>query len=139
MSGPETATGGWAKRIERTLDGVVDEGRWREPRPFDARGPAGRLVDEGHEVVSFASNDYLGLSQHPSVVAAAHEALDRWGAGAGASRLVTGSRPVHRDLEEALADWRGTEAAVVFPTGFAANLGLLSALGTRARGSTPTS
>ncbi|MGP8059072.1 MAG: aminotransferase class I/II-fold pyridoxal phosphate-dependent enzyme [Acidimicrobiales bacterium] len=131
MSGPETATGGWAKRIERTLDGVVDEGRWREPRPFDARGPAGRLVDEGHEVVSFASNDYLGLSQHPSVVAAAHEALDRWGAGAGASRLVTGSRPVHRDLEEALADWRGTEAAVVFPTGFAANLGLLSALGTR--------
>ncbi len=77
-------------------------------------------------MVSFASNDYLGLTTHPSVVAAAHEALDRWGAGSGASRLVTGSRPVHHDLEAALADWKGTEAAVVFPTGFAANLSVLS-------------
>ena len=56
-------------------------------------------------------------------------ALERWGAGAGASRLVTGSRPVHRDLEEALAAWKGCEAAVTFPTGFAANLGALSVLG----------
>jgi 8-amino-7-oxononanoate synthase len=80
-------------------------------------------------VVSFASNDYLGLSAHEAVVAAAHAALDRWGAGAGASRLVTGSRPVHTDLEAALAEWNGTEAAVVFPTGFAANLGALSVLG----------
>jgi 8-amino-7-oxononanoate synthase len=80
-------------------------------------------------VVSFASNDYLGLSQHPAVVAAAHEALDRYGAGAGAARLVVGSRPVHSELETALADWKGTERAVLFPTGFAANLGLLSTLG----------
>jgi 8-amino-7-oxononanoate synthase len=77
-------------------------------------------------VVSFASNDYLGLTTHPSVVAAAHAALDRWGAGAGASRLVTGSRPVHHDLEAALADWKGTDAAVIFPTGFASNLSVLS-------------
>ena len=97
------------------------------PAEFDARGPAGAL--EGAPVVSFASNDYLGLSAHPAVVAAAHEALDRWGAGAGASRLVTGSRPVHTELERALADWKGTEAAVCFPTGFAANLGVLSVLG----------
>lgn len=122
--------GGWARRIGARLDQVVDEGRWRDPRSFDARGPAGALVDEGRDAVSFASNDYLGLSLHPAVVAAAHEALERWGAGAGASRLVTGSRPVHHDLEEALAEWRGTEAAVVFPTGFAANLGVLSVLGT---------
>ena len=80
-------------------------------------------------MVSFASNDYLGLSAHPAVVAAAQEALGRWGAGSGASRLVTGSRPVHHELEEALADWKGTEAAVCFPTGFAANLGVLSVLG----------
>jgi 8-amino-7-oxononanoate synthase len=79
--------------------------------------------------VSFASNDYLGLSGHPGVVAAAQAALDRWGAGAGASRLVTGSRPVHSELEHQLADWKGTEAAVTFPTGFAANLGVLCTLG----------
>ena len=67
--------------------------------------------------MSFASNDYLGLSAHPAVVAAARRALTRWGAGSGASRLVTGSRPVHSELERELAAWKGTEAAVCFPTG----------------------
>jgi 8-amino-7-oxononanoate synthase len=102
-------------------------GRWRSPREFDALGPAGML--EGGPVVSFASNDYLGLSAHPAVVAAAQTALTRWGAGSGASRLVTGSRPIHSELERELAEWKGTEAAVCFPTGFAANLGVLSTLG----------
>src|SRR5271168_3817303 len=117
----------WDSRIRAALDRVVDEGRWRAPREFDALGPAGML--EGGPVVSFASNDYLGLSAHPSVVAAAQGALTRWGAGSGASRLVTGSRPIHSALEEELAEWKGAEAAVCFPTGFAANLGVLSTLG----------
>jgi 8-amino-7-oxononanoate synthase len=96
---------------------------------FDARGHDGLLGPDpspARTVVSFASNDYLGLATHPAVVAAAHDALDRWGAGSGASRLVTGSRPVHHDLEAALAEWKGAEAAVVLPTGFAANLSVLS-------------
>jgi 8-amino-7-oxononanoate synthase len=117
----------WNAYIRTSLAQIVDEGRWRSPREFDALGPAGLL--EGGPVVSFASNDYLGLSAHPAVVAAAHDALTRWGAGAGASRLVTGTRPIHGELEQALAGWKGTEAAVCFPTGFAANLGVLCALG----------
>ena len=117
----------WPSRIRAQLARVVDDGRWRTPREFDARGPAGVLEEE--KVVSFASNDYLGLSAHPAVVAAAREALEQWGAGSGASRLVTGTRPIHSELEEALADWKGTEAAVCFPTGFAANLGVLTVLG----------
>jgi 8-amino-7-oxononanoate synthase len=117
----------WTQRIRAQLDHVVEDGRWRSPREFDARGPVGSL--EGTEVVSFASNDYLGLSVHPKVVAAAREALEHWGTGAGASRLVTGSRPVHGELERALAEWKHTEAAICFPTGFAANLGVLSVLG----------
>ncbi len=117
----------WEARIRAQLATVVEEDRWRAPREFDALGPAGVL--EGGAVVSFASNDYLGLSAHPAVVAAAHVALDRWGAGSGASRLVTGSRPIHGELERALAEWKGTEAAVTFPTGFAANLGVLCVLG----------
>ncbi len=117
----------WEERIRTSLDQVVDEGRWRSPREFDALGPSG--VFEGRRVVSFASNDYLGLSSHPAVVVAAQEALARWGAGSGASRLVTGTRPIHSELEQALAAWKGTEAAVCFPTGFAANLGVLSTLG----------
>jgi 8-amino-7-oxononanoate synthase len=103
-------------------------GRWRAPRPFDALGPTGVLTDDPRDVVSFASNDYLGLSAHPAVVAAAHLALDRWGAGSGAARLIVGSRPVHHELEEALASWRRTEAAVVFSTGAAANLGVVPSI-----------
>ncbi|HEY3703022.1 MAG TPA: 8-amino-7-oxononanoate synthase [Acidimicrobiales bacterium] len=119
----------WVHWRDGALAEIGGAGQWREPRTLDAAGPCGRLVDEERPVVSFASNDYLGLANHPAVIAAAHDALDRWGAGAGASRLIVGSRPVHRDLESALAEWKATEAALAFPTGYAANLGLLTALG----------
>jgi 8-amino-7-oxononanoate synthase len=108
---------------------VHEAGQWRAPRDLDAAGPVGTLAPDGRAVVSFASNDYLGLTQHPAVVAAAHAALDRWGTGSGSARLIAGSRPVHHELERALADWKGAEAAVVFPTGFAANLGVLTTFG----------
>src|SRR4029077_15816083 len=74
-------------------------------------------------------NDYLGLTQHPAVLAAAHAAIDRWGTGSGAARLIVGSRPVHSELERELADWKDCETAVLFPTGFAANLGVLTTFG----------
>ncbi|MCB0975911.1 MAG: 8-amino-7-oxononanoate synthase [Acidimicrobiales bacterium] len=121
---------GWSDLIGRRLDAIREAGRWRQYRDLDARGPRGRLVAEERAVVTFASNDYLGLSAHPAVAAAAHEAIDRWGTGSGGSRLITGARPVHRDLEEELADWKGTDRAVLFPTGFATNIGVLSALAT---------
>jgi 8-amino-7-oxononanoate synthase len=117
----------WPQRVRAQLDAVVDAGRWRAPQEFDALGPVGFL--QGRPVISFASNDYLGLTAHPAVISAAGHALERWGTGSGASRLVTGSRPVHAELEHELAAWKGTEAAVCFPTGFAANLGVLSVLG----------
>jgi 8-amino-7-oxononanoate synthase len=101
-------------------------GRWRAPRDVDGSPTGGRVA--GREVVSFASNDYLGLTAHPAVLAAAHGALDRWGSGAGSARLIVGSRPVHSELEAELSDWKGTERAVLFSTGFAANLGVLTTL-----------
>jgi len=121
-----TASRRWAEWVRDETARIHAAGRWRAPRDLDAAGIVGALAPDGRRVVHFASNDYLGLSQHPRVVAAAHEALDRWGAGSGAARLITGSRPVHSELERALAAWRGTEAAVLFPTGFAANLGVLT-------------
>lgn len=127
----DTRPSPWSERIATRLAEVRAEGRWRTVRRFDAHGSRGRLDGDdagAREVTSFASNDYLGLSTHPTVVAAAHEALDRWGAGATASRLVVGSRPPHHDLEDALAAWKGTEAALVLPTGYAANLGVLATL-----------
>ncbi len=118
----------WSRRIDQRLSQVADQGRWRAPRTFDALGPVGWLEDQDSEVISFASNDYLGLTAHPDVVKAAHRAIDQWGSGAGASRLVTGSRPIHSELEAEIAHWKESASAVLFPTGFAANLGVLSVL-----------
>lgn len=117
----------WSEWFTTQETEIKRSGRWRAPRSFDASGPVGIL--EGRTVVSFASNDYLGLTAHPKVKEAAADAAQRWGAGSGASRLVVGSRPVHHELEDAIAEWRSTESAVLFPTGFAANLGLLATLG----------
>jgi len=114
MSGPPA----WDDWAAATAQEIVAAGQWRAPRAFDPSAPDG--------LVSFASNDYLGLTHHPAVIAAAHEAIDRWGTGAGAARLIVGSRPVHHELETELGAWKGTEAAVLFTTGFAANLGVLT-------------
>lgn len=120
----------WTEWVDEQLDVVRASNRWRSPLPFDSLGPLGRLPN-GAEVLSFSSNDYLGLTHHPEVIEAAIAATQRWGAGAGASRLIAGSRPIHHELEVRLSEWRETEAALVFPTGFAANLGLLGTLGSR--------
>jgi 8-amino-7-oxononanoate synthase len=81
--------------------------------------------------LDLASNDYLGLSRHPTVVAAAQAAAGRDGVGAGASRLVTGTRPVHMELEAELAAWLGRDRALLFPSGFQANLAAVLALADR--------
>jgi 8-amino-7-oxononanoate synthase len=94
--------------------------RWRAPRDLDPDGP-----------ITFASNDYLGLTRHPAVIDAAHAALDRDGAGSGSARLIVGSRPLHSELEHELASWKGTTRAALFPTGFATNLGVLTTFGTQ--------
>lgn len=107
----------WDEWSELLAADIHRAGQWRAPRSFDPSDPKG--------LVSFASNDYLGLTRHPAVMQAAHDAIDRWGTGAGAARLIVGSRPVHDELEAELAEWKGTEAAVLFATGFAANLGVL--------------
>ena len=82
-------------------------------------------------LLDLASNDYLGLSRHPKVVAAAQAAAASQGLGAGASRLVSGSRPVHGELEAALAAWLGREQVLLFPSGFQANLAAVGALADR--------
>jgi 8-amino-7-oxononanoate synthase len=82
----------------------------------------------GRRLLSFSCNDYLNLTQHPDVKAAASEALQRYGIGAGASRLVTGNHPLFAELETRLARLKGTQAACVFGSGYLANMGIVPAL-----------
>lgn len=117
----------WNTWAERELAGLRAINRYRETVPFDGDGPEGRVRDR--LLVSFASNDYLGLASHPQVKLAAISAIERFGTGATASRLVVGTRTLHVDLESQLAEWNQTERALVFPTGYAANLGVLTTLG----------
>lgn len=117
MSTPGT-WGDWLaeQATQRDRDGLR---RSLSPRPVD------------DPVVDLAGNDYLGLARHPAVVAAAADAAAAWGAGAGASRLVTGTLQVHTDLEEALAAYLAQPAALVFSTGYHANLSVVTALADR--------
>ena len=82
----------------------------------------------GRSFLNFSSNDYLGLATHPALKEAATRATKKFGAGAGASRLICGSLAPHRELEEALADFKGTEASLSFSSGYAAALGAITAL-----------
>jgi len=81
----------------------------------------------GRRLLSFSCNDYLNLSQHPTIKAAVMTAVQEYGAGAGASRLITGNHPLYAELEARLARMKQTEAAVVFGSGYLANAGIASA------------
>lgn len=109
------------------LDATRDAGLWRELREIEsAQEPA--VVLRGREVLLFCSNNYLGLANHPEVVEASREAAARYGASAGSSRLISGHMRAHRELEERIADWQRVEAALVFSTGYQANIGTITAL-----------
>src|SRR5947209_3930527 len=113
--------------IQARLDEIDELGLTRRMRLVS--GPQGpRVVLDGKPVLLLCSNNYLGLADHPRVRAAAAEAAMRWGAGAGASRLISGTMTIHRRLEERLAAFTGRESALLFGSGFLANTGVLAAL-----------
>ncbi len=91
-----------------------------------AQGPEVRVV--GQKLINFSSNDYLGLTHHPRLREAATAAIAEFGVGAGASRLVSGTQSPHVRLEKALAEWKGTQAALCFSSGYAAAVGTIPAL-----------
>jgi 8-amino-7-oxononanoate synthase len=102
-------------------------GRRRGRRVLESpQGPRVRL--DGRDVVNFSSNDYLGLAYHPALREAAHAAIDRWGVGAGASRLIVGNSEAHEQLEADVSAWLERPAARVFGSGYAANTGVIATL-----------
>lgn len=113
--------------VPGTLETLRRQGLYREPRVLDS-GAGPRVTVNGAEVILLCSNDYLGLAGHPAVQAAAAEAAGQWGAGSGASRLVSGSMTPHQQLEAELAQFKGHEACVLFGSGYLANIGVIAAL-----------
>jgi 7-keto-8-aminopelargonate synthetase-like enzyme len=109
------------------LDALADAGLLR--KPVTVEGPQGPSVRvNGADYLCFCSNNYLGLANHPALIDAAKAATEAYGTGTGASRLVSGSMAIHRELADAVARFKGAEAAIVFPTGYMANVGTISTL-----------
>ena len=121
---------GAAAGIAAGLAAWAREGLRRERRVLDSPQGA-RIVADGASVLNFASNDYLGLAAHPRLLAAAHAALDRYGAGSGASPLVVGHQRAHEEAEARFAAFVRLPRALLFGSGYAANLGILTALADR--------
>lgn len=109
------------------LERLKQEGLYRKLRQVAGQQGATLNVD-GREVLNFSSNNYLGLANHPALREAAKEAIDRYGCGSGASRLISGNMTLHEELEAKIAVLKGTEACLVFNSGYQANIGVLSSL-----------
>lgn len=120
-------TDSFQEKLAGELAGIESADLRRTVREVaSAQGARVRL--EGREVLNFSSNDYLGLANHPALKESAVQAIENFGTGAGAARLISGSQSPHHELENVLADFKGTESALAFSSGYAAALGTIPAL-----------
>ncbi len=114
--------------LDEEIATLKEKGRYRFLRRLSTPQDS-RIVIEGKEVLNFSSNNYLGLANHPEVVAALADCAGRYGVGSGASRLISGHMDVHAELEDAMSRFKGSEGCLTFSAGYMANLGILSTLG----------
>ncbi len=115
------------RRIQQEVETLRAQGRFRWPRELQS-AQAPRAVYDGRLVVNLSSNNYLALVDDPRLKEAAKAAVDQYGTGSGAVRTIAGNLRLHRELEEALARFKATEATLLYPSGFAANAGTVAAL-----------
>ncbi len=113
--------------LENSLQNLKDKGLYRSLKTVEGPQDSEILV-QGRRLINFSSNNYLGLAHHPVLINAAIEATRNYGTGSGASRLITGSMRVHEELEEAIATFKGAEKALLFNSGYHANIGVISSL-----------
>ncbi len=109
------------------LASIKNQGLYRRLSTIGS-AQAPRILKDGRELILLSSNNYLGLTTHPKVKKAALEAIEQYGTGAGGSRLATGNTELYNSLEERIAEFKGTEDALVFSTGYMANIGTISSL-----------
>lgn len=114
-------------QLSGDLEAIHEAGLWRELRAIES-AQTSRIRFDGCEILNFSSNDYLGLAAHAALGQVATEAIERFGVGSGASRLVCGSLNPHHELEVALAGWLDAESALVFSSGFAAAQGAITSV-----------
>ena len=119
--------------IRQSLDTIAAKHRTRALRAVEMRGD-GRLLRDGRELLDLSSNDYLGLARHPLLVERSAEYARQYGAGSGASRLITGTSPQHLAIEAKIAAFKRSEAALIFATGWQANAAVIPALAKAAKG-----
>ncbi len=113
--------------LNKQLDELKEKGLYNTIEPL--QGPNGPEIQiDGRKLVNLSSNNYLGLANHPDLIKVANEATDKYGVGAGAVRTINGTLDIHIELEEALARFKGTEAAIAFQSGFNCNMGAISAV-----------
>jgi glycine C-acetyltransferase len=116
------------ERLEARLAEIQQQHRWKDYRVFDS-GPAARIrTKDARNLLLFTSNDYLGLAAHPRVIDAARTSALQYGAGTASARFICGTTTIHRILEREIADLCGTENALTFTSGWAANVGLIATL-----------
>src|SRR5436853_2036998 len=113
--------------LKNELDALRAKGVFHLPRVLETEQKATVIID-GHEVITLSSNNYLGLTVHPKLREAAIKAIVKYGVGSGSVRTIAGTMSLHTELEEKLARFKHTEASLTFQSGYATNLGVISAL-----------
>jgi len=115
-------------RIDQTLSEIRDQGFWKEERVISSPQGAHVRVPGGGDVINLCANNYLGLADHPSVIQAACQALDRWGFGMASVRFICGTQDIHKELEERISRFLGMDDTILYASCFDANGGLFEAL-----------
>ncbi len=116
------------ERLRKQLDQVRTDGLFKSERVITSPQQADIRVEGGREVINFCANNYLGLANHPGLIAAAHEALDRFGYGLASVRFICGTQSVHKELEKRISGFLGTEDTILYPSAFDANGGLFETI-----------
>ncbi len=115
-------------QLKATLEEIDEAGLYKRERYIDSTQNSTVTLKDGREVINMCANNYLGLADHPEVVKAAHDALDRWGFGVASVRFICGTQTLHRQLEEKISSFLGTEDTILYPSCFDANGGLFEVL-----------
>lgn len=113
---------------QKTLERIRQQGLYKSERIIDSPQDAHIRVDSGAQVLNLCANNYLGLAEHPQILRAAHEGLDRWGYGMSSVRFICGTQSIHRDLEQCLSRFLGTQDTILYSSCFDANGGLFETL-----------